>query len=96
MERNVFFSCGCSAVVDPFFTVPVREVSLVCPVHVEREATDGRPETLAFFSDVEEVSSKFEFCPECGGLTAYAPTTELTREEYELLLSFRGCDCKIS
>lgn len=39
-------------------------------------------------------SSRFEFCPACGGLTAYAPTTELTREEHEMLLSFRDCKCK--
>lgn len=56
MKRTVYFSCGCSAVVDSYYTVPVREVSLVCPVHVEREAEDGRPETLAFFADVDEVS----------------------------------------
>ena len=56
MERTVHFSCGCSADVDSFYTVPVRSTNLVCPVHVEREVEDGRPETLAFFSDVEEVS----------------------------------------
>ena len=44
MERTVHLSCGCSLVVNPFFTVLVRSSDLACPVHAEREAADGEEE----------------------------------------------------
>ncbi len=59
MAETKTFSCGCSCVHDPFFTVSVRSTDLVCPVHIERAREDGDPETLAFFSDVEEVGDLY-------------------------------------
>lgn len=56
--KKIVYDCRCTAIYDPSYKITIRKVVIVCPIHLEREKTDGRPEALSFFhySRMDQVS----------------------------------------